>query len=299
MTAGDQRKGRGDSRIPVTVFVVHWNAPTQCRATIDAFTTQTRPTHVTVLDNGSQPDSLASIIERPGIEVISLGENLGFGPAANVGIRRWLAVDEGDWAVVAAHDALPDPDCLERLIEAAEDRTRAGIVSPEFGVFEIPEVNPVHGPRFRRVGPRPPGWESVSFPHGTLMLLRRACIDDVGVFDERYFAFGEEQDLGTRARVAGWDVGIVWGARVRNPGHLVPGRTASYLQIRNSLLYVRDHLGLGAILIRIVATSANTFVLLIHRRGRPSMYSFRARLAGIRDFVLGRFGPPPSTVAGG
>ena len=60
------------------------------------------------------------------------------------------------------------------------------------------------------------GWEDAAYPHGTLMVLRRACLEDIGVFDERYFAYSEEADLALRASRAGWAVGIVWGAVVRN-----------------------------------------------------------------------------------
>jgi N-acetylglucosaminyl-diphospho-decaprenol L-rhamnosyltransferase len=281
---------------PIPVYVVHWNAPADCKATVNAFAAQTCSTQVIVLDNGSEATAFNPIAGIPGIDVVPLGENLGYGPAANVGLRRWLADGKSGWAVVAAHDALPDPDCLERLLVAAEQLRRAGIVCPEFGIFEIPGADALHGPRFERVGRRERGWESVLFPHGTLMLLRRACVESIGLFDERYFAFGEEQDLGARAWAAGWNVGIVWGARVRNPGHRVPGPMASYLQTRNSLRYVRDHLGLAAALVRVVVSTVNTFVLLVHRTGRPSMFSFRARLRGVWDFVLGRSGPPPRSV---
>ena len=46
------------------------------------------------------------------------------------------------------------------------------------------------------------GWEPVDYPHGTLLLARRACLEDVGLFDERYFSYCEEADLGLRARAA-------------------------------------------------------------------------------------------------
>ena len=48
------------------------------------------------------------------------------------------------------------------------------------------------------------------------MMLRRDCLDEVGLFDERYFSYCEEADLALRARRAGWKVGLVRGARVQN-----------------------------------------------------------------------------------
>src|SRR5205807_910387 len=64
---------------------------------------------------------------------------------------------------------------------------------------------------------RDTGWEDAGHPHGTLMVAARACLTDVGLFDERYFAYCEEADLGERARRAGWEVGVVWDALVANP----------------------------------------------------------------------------------
>jgi len=46
------------------------------------------------------------------------------------------------------------------------------------------------------------GWEDAGYPHGTLLLARRECLLDIGLFDERYFAYCEEADLGERARRA-------------------------------------------------------------------------------------------------
>src|SRR5207253_10955484 len=73
------------------------------------------------------------------------------------------------------------------------------------------------------------------------MLVRRGCLQEVGLFDERYFAYCEEADLGVRATRAGWEVGVVWHALVRNPSLSVSVAAVEYLKLRNTLLLVRQH----------------------------------------------------------
>ncbi len=87
------------------------------------------------------------------------------------------------------------------------------------------------------------GWEPAGHPHGTLMLARREVLTEVGLFDERYFAYCEEADLALRAKSAGWETGLIRGAIVVNPdlGTRIP--VIEYLQLRNTLLLVREHSG--------------------------------------------------------
>jgi GT2 family glycosyltransferase len=125
------------------------------------------------------------------------------------------------------------------------------------------------------------------------MLLRRACLTDIGLFDERYFAYCEEADLGERARRAGWDVGVVWGAVVRNPSWSVGSAVADYLMLRNSLLLVRDHFGRYPATIRFLMAVGSTAWQLVSPGRRPPVFSPAARVRAMTDFLRGRFGPPP------
>ena len=68
-----------------------------------------------------------------------------------------------------------------------------------------------------------------------LMLVRRACAEQVGIFDERYFAYCEESELALRADAAGWRCGLIRGAMVRNPGMSASIERVAYLQLRNTL----------------------------------------------------------------
>ena len=181
---------------------------------------------------------------------MALGANAGFGPAANVGLRRWLAHETGEWAVVAPHDALPEPGCLARLLEAVAARPRAGLASATYGDPTKPVVDRYFGAILVAAG-RSDGWEAAGHPHGTLMLVRRACLEHVGLFDERYFAYCEEADLGVRATRAGWEVGVVWHALVRNPSLSVSVAAVEYLKLRNTLLLVRQHFGRYPVSIRL------------------------------------------------
>ncbi|MBV8982661.1 MAG: glycosyltransferase, partial [Acidimicrobiia bacterium] len=234
------------------VFIVHRDQPARCVETVRAFWDQDVAVDVTVIDNGSAPEALAYLgDELRDVEIVALGTNRGFGPAANVGFRRWLGNGTGEWAAIAPHDALPEPGCLRRLLEVVDARPGAGLASavygePNVGVWlERAQMKPVVDRYFGSIlvaAERDTGWEAAGHPHGTLMIASRRCLLDVGLFDERYFAYCEEADLGIRARSAGWEVGLVWGAVVGN-GRPPRADVARYLQLRNTLLLLEKHFG--------------------------------------------------------
>jgi N-acetylglucosaminyl-diphospho-decaprenol L-rhamnosyltransferase len=281
---------------PLTVVVVHRDRPEVLAGTVAAFLAQGVEMSVTVVDNSSDPsstDRLRAILPG-GVEVLPTGTNAGFGPGANAGLRRWLAGGMGEWAVVAPHDARPEPGCLRRLLDVAAAQAGVGLACGEFGPgFElVPAYDWVIG-GYHRPAPRGDGWQDVDYPHGTLLLVRRAALEEVGLFDERYFAYCEEVDLALRARAAGWRVGVVWGAVVRNsalPSQLV----TDYLMERNTLLLVRRG-GRWPTFVRACLGLAGAAGRA--RRDRP-----RARLHlavqahALHDFLRGRFGPPPAAV---
>ena len=281
---------------PLAVVVVHWRQPERCVGTVRAFQAQDVPVAVTVVDNGSPAEDVARLRrELPDVEVLPVGGNLGFGPAANVGLRRWLAAGAGDWAVVAPHDAIPEPGCLSLLLEAVRDRPAAGLASAVYGEEGRPVVDRYFGGILlpSEVGA---GWEDAGHPHGTLLLARRACLEEVGLFDERYFAYCEEADLGVRARAAGWEVGVVWGAVVRNPSLGTAAPVVDYLQLRNSLLLVRDHFGRYPATIRFLLAVLDTAYRAAVPARRTPYFSLTARRHALVDFGRGRFGPPPAAL---
>lgn len=279
---------------PVTVVVVHRDEPDHAVRTGRALLAQPGvDVRLLVVDNGSSGASLERLRRGlPGVEVLALGANHGFGPAANRGLRRWLGRGGGEWVALAPHDVLPGPRCLARLVEVAGSRPRAGLASAEFGDALVPVVDPYFG-GIQLPASRGGSWQPAGFPHGSLMLARRACLEDVGLFDERYFAYGEEADLAVRARRAGWEVGVVWEATVENADLSSPVRVVDYLQFRNSLLLVRSHFGRYRTFIRTCFAAANTLRLLVRSSERPPVFDVPARLLGVLDFYRGRFGPPP------
>ena len=282
----------------VTVVIVHWNQADRCVRTGHAFAAQAGvDVSLIVVDNGSVPGAVDRVVSGlPGAEVIRVGRNAGFGGAANVGLQHWLHRGVGEWVVVAPHDALPEGDCLRRLLDAVSARPRAGLASAEYGEPGKPVVDRYFGGILIE-RQRDDGWEDAGHPHGTLLLARRACLEEIGLFDERYFAYCEEADLGLRAGNAGWEVGVVWGAVVRNPSVSVRSEVAEYLMLRNSLLLVRDHFGRYPVFIRICFALVNTTRLKLHPAARGPFFSFPARRRALVDFLRGRFGPPPPELA--
>jgi GT2 family glycosyltransferase len=280
----------------ITVVIVHRNRPERLRDTVDALRAQTEPTRVLVVDAGSEPDAqgaaAAIVAERDEDEHLPFDENLGFGPGANVGLRRWLDAGEGEWVGLCPHDALAAPDCLASMLAAVGPRPRAGLASADVGDHLSAVVDRYFGPLFRPAAVES-GWEPVAYPHGTLLLARRACLEEVGLFDERYFAYNEEADLGLRAGRARWEVGLVRGARVANQDLSSSVARVDYLQLRNTLLLTRDHFGRYATFIRFTTALLQLVSQTLRPSRRPMIFDARARRLALRDHLRGCYGPPP------
>src|SRR5262245_8656226 len=187
---------------PIPLFILHWDQPLLCLATIARFREQTIPIMMTVVDNGSKPEnkSQLELLLPEGVRYVSLGNNFGWGGAFNTVLADWLSAGPGEFCFISAHDALAEPNCLNRLIDAFYSDRRLGIVSPQYGINHLPIFNPISGPKLMQVGPRAYGTvEHADFVHGTLMGLRKACLKEIGLFDDRYFAYGDEQELCLRA----------------------------------------------------------------------------------------------------
>jgi glycosyltransferase involved in cell wall biosynthesis len=290
----------------VDLVIVHRGVPDLVGETVHRFLDQEDVTvRIVVVDNASSPDHRDKLALTLPDHVVLLPQdrNLGFGPAANVGFRWYLGKDDpgsdrtngAEWLAVAPHDARPDPDCLRVMLAELDRRPQAGLASADVGDGLTPIVD-----RYIGAIPVPArvhrGWEPAGYPHGTLMLGRRACLEQVGLFDERYFAYCEEADLALRARDAGWEVGVVRGAEVRNPTVGSHVAVVDYLQLRNTLLLVQEHFGLWPVAMRMCMALYHLGVGLVSAKHRGPYWDAPARVAAIADFLRRRFGPPPAGI---
>ena len=199
------------------VILIHWNQSRPCLETIEKFRSQPEVVGFVVVDNGSRPEELEHLRSNLASDValLEVGHNSGFGPGANRGWEHWLADPAGpEWSVVAPHDAHPGVGTITTMLEAVEGK-RVGLMSADVGDGFTPEVQPFLG-TIDAPATVAEGFEAADYPHGTLLMAHRDCLSEIGLFDERYFAYCEEADLGLRAQAAGWEVGLVRGARVYN-----------------------------------------------------------------------------------
>ncbi len=185
---------------------------------------------VIVVDNGSS-DGSAEMVEnqfaadgRFSLQVIRNRENRGFCGANNQGI----GIASGQFVALLNNDAEAEPGWLEELWKALARRDDMGMAASKILVYEDPRridkvghlIYPDGQNRGRGSGEIDRGQfdklEEVLWPDGCAALYRKSMLDEIGGFDEDLFAYGDDAELGMRARVAGWGCLYVPTAVVRH-----------------------------------------------------------------------------------
>ena len=222
-----------------------------------------RPLRVLLADNGSTDGAPERAIHREGVQLLRIGENVGYGSAANRGVVEWGP--EVGWVVVANPDIEWHPGSLDELLAAAQRWPRAAalgplIRQPDGAVYPSARLLPALG---RGIGhavlaPIWPGnpWttayrqsdtalgeRTAQWLSGSCLLLRRAAFESVGGFDSRYFMYFEDVDLGERLGRAGWLNVYVPSAEVTHLGGHATSRVSEQMLAehhRSTYRYLAD-----------------------------------------------------------
>ena len=198
----------------ISVIVVNWNRRELLRSCLRSLSRQQGVSYEIILvDNGSTDGSVEMArSESPSIRVIQNTTNQGFCRANNQGI----AASQAPYIALLNNDAEADPNWLQALLSAIDGRRQVGMVASKILVWEDPRkidkighlIWPDGQNRGRGTGELDHGQydqeEEVLWPDGCAALYRKSMLDEIGGFDEDLFAYGDDAELGLRARIAGW-----------------------------------------------------------------------------------------------
>lgn len=218
---------------PLALVTVTHNSALQLGALLRSAERHLPGVRVIVVDNASADDSVALARAAANATVIALDTNRGFGAASNEGLR---AVDGPVSALVNPDVELLDDSLLELAAEAEHaDRLLAPLVLSADGsrqdtVHALPAsppevVSALLPPRALpgRLGTWLAPWRSrrplaVGWAVGCALIGRTETLRSLGPFDERTFLYGEDLELGLRARAAGVRTWFWPSARVLHTG---------------------------------------------------------------------------------
>lgn len=199
----------------VTVIVVNWNGIGTLQECLNSLLRQRYPSfEIIVVDNHSEDGSYEKGVALYGEKVIWIRnqKNDGFARGNNIGIRS----SKGEYILLLNNDAWADPEWVGSLVEAASSERQVGMVASkiylaeEKGVFDntghtlYPDGLSWGRGRLEKDIGQFDQINEVAFPSGCAALYKKEMLDEIGFFDERFFAYCEDTDLGLRARLYGW-----------------------------------------------------------------------------------------------
>ena len=231
----------------VSVIVLNWNGKKYLK---DCFTSLKNQTYsnfeIVLVDNASQDGSVKFVKKNfPEIKIIENKENLGFAEGNNKGMR----LVKGKYIFILNNDTKIDKNCLERLIEVTGRNNKIGMLSPKILSFKNPKSIDSVGlniyfdgmSRGRGRMEMDEGQynqdKEILLPSGCAALYQKKMLDEIGLFDENFFAYCEDTDLGLRGRLAGWKAISVPSAIVY---HYYSGTIKEYSSFK-AFLVERNH----------------------------------------------------------
>ena len=234
---------------------------------------------VIVIDNASK-DHSAEVLRReyPQIKLIENKKNVGFGRANN----QALPFIKSRYVLLLNTDAFVEPDSIAKTVQYMDANPKCGILGvkllgrdgelqPSCRFFPTPWNIFLNRTGLNRIFKRTKMVDDMSWDHATIRdcdwvpgcyyLVRKEVIEQVGLFDPRYFLYSEEMDHCFAAKKAGWVVTYfpytsvvhIGGESAKADGEITAsGRQISSLQIESELLYFRKNGGLLASILNVL-----------------------------------------------
>jgi GT2 family glycosyltransferase len=275
--------GTGEVHPAVTVVVPTLEAGEMLEVCLDSLDRQTfRDFEVIVVDNSGRK----AVQPRDRVRVIANDRNVGYGAAFNQAFRESAA----RFLAVLNDDATVHPSWLASLLKAVEERPDVGMCASRVilaGDGRLDSAGMLlcgDGSSKQRGHLQPAEFfsrlEEVLLPSGSAALYRREMLEEIGLFDESFFLYCEDTDLGLRARWAAWECLYVPDAVVEHRYSHSAGRASTlkaYYVERNRLLLAMKTLPVLDLAAAPFYSAARYFWHIVYAlQGRGKAAEFRA-----------------------
>jgi N-acetylglucosaminyl-diphospho-decaprenol L-rhamnosyltransferase len=275
--------------LDISVILVSYNTMEMTRKALSLLFSSSHDLEmeVFIIDNASKDDSVAMLRrEFPGVTLIENTENVGFGRANN----QALPLIHGRYVLLLNTDAFVEADSIAKTVQYMDDNPQSGILGAKFlgrngelqpscrffptpwNIFLkrsgldrfIKQVRMVDDLSWDHASVRNCDWVP-----GCYFLVRKEVIDQVGLFDPRYFLYYEEIDLCFAAKRRGWHVTYypytsvvhLGGESAKHEGEITSkSQQIESLQIESELLYFRKNHGVMGVLQHMLLNSLADFI---------------------------------------
>jgi N-acetylglucosaminyl-diphospho-decaprenol L-rhamnosyltransferase len=285
------------SPIKFSVIIVNYNGGRFIQGALASLAGQTfRNFEVIMIDNNSSDGSADDLgaAGLPAFRLMKQDSNLGFAAGNNLAI----AEASGEWLALLNPDAVAEPDWLEQIV-AAMGRypdvrhfacTQLDLARPDY-LDGVGDAYLVFGMPWRGGFGLPaknlPDEGTCFSPCGASAIIRRDTFNTYNGFDERFFCYCEDVDLGYRMQLAGHKCVFVPSAVVYHAGSAVSGRHSDfsiYHGTRNRIWTYAKCTPVSLLVLTLPVHIALSLYVLVRS---PAIHRFSTTLKGMRDGIAG------------
>lgn len=247
----------------IIISILNWNNAEKTLDCIDSLENTIAKTNarikLLVIDNGSSHDDYYKLKKRlPNSRLIRLENNIGFAAGHNISIKEAI-LNNDDYVWVLNNDSIIEQNPIPEMIRIMESDSKCGAISPVILENKLNKKNIDFLASYH-------DWRKLKSirikeyqlaeraekeqPHnmwvaGTAPLYRVSALSQTGGFDEKFFAYYEDNDLGVRLSIAGWSSRIAYKTSIFHGAHenITIDRPPYYfyLMTRNSFLFWIKH----------------------------------------------------------
>ena len=313
----------------VFIIIVNWNGKQDtliCLSSLQSLDYSNY--HVIIVDNGSKDDSISAIkLQFPNHLLLENLTNIGFTGGNNIGIQ--YALDhKADFVLLLNNDTKVSSDLLKRFMLGFQQFPKAGVLGAKICLMQNEEkLDHFGGKKKKKKGvfdliglhASDENWDTafcIDYVCGAAMMIKKEVFEKRGPLESRFFLIWEESDFCMRAKRKGFQIISYPSAKIwHKVSASFKGKTHStYFWWRNRLLWIERNCSfrhLLSIYIRVLIpeifhlikiyllksiqyTCFQSFYTKAKlERKTHNLFTYKAALKGIKDYLLRRFGPGP------
>jgi GT2 family glycosyltransferase len=290
----------------ISVIIPNWNGKKYLKTCFDSLRNQTfKDFEIILVDNGSEDGSIEFIKSNyPEVRIIALSENYGFSKAVNLGIKE----AKGEYIALLNNDTETHSEWLKNLCVVSKKYPRYHFFASKILCFDqrdkidsAGDCLDINGVAYRRGHYEKDSQKfneekEIFGPCGAAAFYKKDLFDQIGYFDEDFFAFYEDVDLNFRAQLAGFKCMYIPSAVIYHIGHgsWQDNGWVAFLHRRNQIFTLFKNMPLGLCLryfrkiiwFRLCWAFKDLIKMIIrYKYDKSTEIRMKARFAVFKDFI--------------